>query len=79
MDGQPFNRFLGRIGLGHHGDGKAQLGGFLEPLLSARCRVHLAEGDEVMASITAKADPGLAVRLPPSVFLIGRNTGKLWT
>src|SRR5256885_15228943 len=38
MNGQTSDGLLGRIGLGYHGHGEAQLGRFLQALLAARRR-----------------------------------------
>src|SRR5690606_29938878 len=42
VDRQPFDRLLRHVGLGHHGDREAELGGFLQPFLAARRRADLA-------------------------------------
>jgi len=42
MDRQALDGFLRRVGLGHHGDRKAELGSFFQPFLTARRWPHFA-------------------------------------
>ena len=64
MDGQAFNGFFGRIGLGHHSHAEAQLGRLFQTLLAARGRAHFAgQADLAIGTETRRDFPDL-IKLP---------------